>query len=117
MVCFPEHPFWSLLLGIWNDAFHATGGNDCVGRSRAHRLHCLGTENVEMKVHVEVAQIGKYRRTHLLPLRAVWSSHPGEWQSTNCGTIRRPCRPILQIFEPRRPPPARASCKAAFALS
>jgi hypothetical protein len=56
------------LLGIWNDAFHATGGNEFVGRSLAHRLHCLGTKNVTMKAHVEVARMGDYRRTHLLSL-------------------------------------------------
>jgi hypothetical protein len=67
-VCYPEHPSWSLLLGIWNDAFHATGGNEYVGRSLAHRLHCLGAHNVTMKVHVEVARMGDYRRTHLLSL-------------------------------------------------
>src|SRR5262249_23974678 len=66
----PEHPSWSLLLGIWNDAFHATGGNEFVGRSLAHRLHCLGAHNVTMKVHVEVARMGGYRRTHLLSLIA-----------------------------------------------
>jgi SAM-dependent methyltransferase len=67
-VCYPEHPSWSLLFNIWNDAFHATGGNEYVGRSLAHRLQCLGAENVKMKIHVEVAQIGEYRRTHLLSL-------------------------------------------------
>jgi hypothetical protein len=67
-VCYPEHPSWNQLLSIWNDAFHTTGGNEFVGRSLAHRLHCLGAENVQMKVHVEVAQIGEYRRTHLLSL-------------------------------------------------
>jgi SAM-dependent methyltransferase len=67
-VCFPEHPSWNLLLNIWNDAFHATGGNEFVGRSLAHRLQLLGAAHVEMKVHVEVAQVGEYRRTHLLSL-------------------------------------------------
>jgi SAM-dependent methyltransferase len=67
-VCHPEHPSWTLLLGTWNDVFHAAGGNEFVGRSLAHRLQCLGAENVEMKIHVEVAQIGEYRRTHLLSL-------------------------------------------------
>jgi SAM-dependent methyltransferase len=67
-VCFPEHPSWNILLGIWNDAFHATGGDEFVGRSLACRLQTAGVQNVKMKVHVEVAQIGKYRRTHLLSL-------------------------------------------------
>jgi SAM-dependent methyltransferase len=67
-VCYPEHPSWDLLLGIWNDTFHATGGNEFIGRSLAHRQKSAGAENVKMKVHVEVAQIGEYRRTHLLSL-------------------------------------------------
>jgi SAM-dependent methyltransferase len=67
-VCYPEHPSWRLLLSIWNDAFHATGGNEFVGRSLVHRLQCLGAENVKVKLHVEVAQVGEYRRTHLLSL-------------------------------------------------
>jgi ubiquinone/menaquinone biosynthesis C-methylase UbiE len=58
-VCYPEHPSWTLLLGIWNDTFHAAGGNEFVGRSLAHRLKSAGAENVKMKVHVEVAQIGE----------------------------------------------------------
>jgi ubiquinone/menaquinone biosynthesis C-methylase UbiE len=35
-VCYPEHPSWSVLLNVWNDTFHATGGNDFVGRSLVH---------------------------------------------------------------------------------
>ena len=56
------------MLSIWNDAFHATGGNEFVGRSLAYCLQSVGAESVTMKVHVEVAQIGEYRRTHLLSL-------------------------------------------------
>src|SRR5262249_6508230 len=26
-VCYPEHPSWNILLSIWNDSFHAKGGN------------------------------------------------------------------------------------------
>jgi SAM-dependent methyltransferase len=67
-VCYPEHPSWNILLGIWNDAFHAAGGNEFVGRSLARQLRSAGAENIQMKAHVEVAQIGEYRRTHLLSL-------------------------------------------------
>lgn len=67
-VCYPEHPSWNLLLSIWNDAFHAAGGNEFVGRSLGSLLRSAGAENIEMKVSVEVAQIGEYRRTHLLAL-------------------------------------------------
>jgi len=68
-VCYPEHPSWNILLGIWNDTFHAaSGGNELVGRSLARLLRSAGAENIQMKAHVEVAQIGEYRRTHLLSL-------------------------------------------------
>jgi SAM-dependent methyltransferase len=67
-VCYPEHPSWNILLNIWNDTFHAAGGNEFVGRSIGQLLRSAGAENVRMKAHVEVAQVGKYRRTHLLSL-------------------------------------------------
>jgi ubiquinone/menaquinone biosynthesis C-methylase UbiE len=67
-VCYPEHPSWKILLSIWNDTFHATGGNEFVGRSLARLLRSAGAENIQMKAHVEVAQVGEYRRTHLLSL-------------------------------------------------
>jgi protein-L-isoaspartate O-methyltransferase len=67
-VCYPQHPSFDILLSIWNEAFHATGGDEFVGRSLGGRLRSAGAVNVQMKVHVEVAQIGEYRRTHLLSL-------------------------------------------------
>jgi ubiquinone/menaquinone biosynthesis C-methylase UbiE len=67
-VCHPEHPSWNILLSVWNDSFHAKGGNEFVGRSLAHLLRTAGVKNIQMKVHVEVAQVGEYRRTHLLSL-------------------------------------------------
>jgi SAM-dependent methyltransferase len=67
-VCYPEHPSWTLLLDIWNESFQALGGNEFIGRSLAHRLRSAGAENVKLKVHIEVAEIGEYRRTHLLSL-------------------------------------------------
>jgi len=67
-VCYPRHPSWDLLLSVWNDSFQAKGGNEFVGRSLAQLLRTAGVKNVQMKVHVEVAQVGEYRRTHLLSL-------------------------------------------------
>jgi ubiquinone/menaquinone biosynthesis C-methylase UbiE len=67
-VCYPEHPSWNILLSIWNDTFHDAGGNEFVGRSIGRLLRSAGVENVSMKVHVEVAKVGEYRRTHLLSL-------------------------------------------------
>jgi hypothetical protein len=67
-VCDPEHSSWNILLNVWNDSFHSTGGNDFIGRSIGRLLRSAGAENVQMKTYVEVAQIGEYRRTHLLSL-------------------------------------------------
>ena len=67
-LCYPDHRSWNTLLSIWNDSFHATGGNEFVGRSLARLLRSAGVQNVEMRAHVEVVQIGDYRRTHLLSL-------------------------------------------------
>ena len=67
-VCYPEHPSWDILLSIWNETFHTAGGNEFVGRSIGRLLRSAGVENVSMKVHVEVAKVGEYRRTHLLSL-------------------------------------------------
>ena len=67
-VCYPAHPSWNILLNIWNDSFHSTGGNEFIGRSIGRLLRSAGAGNVQMKTFVEVAQIGEYRRTHLLSL-------------------------------------------------
>jgi SAM-dependent methyltransferase len=67
-VCYPEHPSWKLLCGIFNDTFHAAGGNDFVGRSLAHLLRSAGVQNLEMRTHVELPKVGEYQRTHLLSL-------------------------------------------------
>jgi SAM-dependent methyltransferase len=67
-VCYPEHPSWDLLIDIWKETFHTKGGNEFVGRSLPCLLELAGAVRIEMKVHVETAQIGEYRRTHLLAL-------------------------------------------------
>jgi SAM-dependent methyltransferase len=67
-VCYPEHPSWKLLCGIFNDTFHAAGGNDFVGRSLAHLLRSAGVQNLEMRTHLELPKVGEYQRTHLLSL-------------------------------------------------
>src|SRR5262249_9599891 len=67
-VCYPEHPSWKILLGIYNDSFHAAGGNEFIGRSLARLLRSAGAENVAMKAHVGLPKIGEYQRTHLLSL-------------------------------------------------
>jgi SAM-dependent methyltransferase len=67
-VCYPGHPSWNILLGLWNDTFHANGGDEFVGRSLGNLLRAAGVENIQMKAHVDVTQIGSYRRTQLLAL-------------------------------------------------
>jgi ubiquinone/menaquinone biosynthesis C-methylase UbiE len=48
-VCYPQHPSFDILLSIWNEAFHATGGDEFVGRSLGGRLRSAGAVNVQMK--------------------------------------------------------------------
>jgi SAM-dependent methyltransferase len=67
-VCYPAHPSWETLFGIWSDTFHAAGGDLSVGRSLAGLLRSIGAENVQIKAHVGIPQIGEYQRTHLLSL-------------------------------------------------
>jgi hypothetical protein len=67
-VCYPEHPSWNLLLGLFNDTFHAAGGNEFIGRSVAGLLRSAGAEKVEIKAQVGFPKVGEYQRTHLLSL-------------------------------------------------
>jgi SAM-dependent methyltransferase len=67
-VCYPEHPSWKVLLGIFNDSFHAAGGNEFLGRSLASLLRSAGAESVEIRAHVGLPKVGEYQRTHLLSL-------------------------------------------------
>jgi hypothetical protein len=57
-----------LLLGIFNDTFRATGGNELIGRSLASLLRSTGAEGVEMNAHVRLPMVGEYQRTHQLAL-------------------------------------------------
>jgi phospholipid N-methyltransferase len=67
-VCYPEHPSWNVLLGVFNDTFHSAGGNEFIGRTLAHLLRSAGAESVEMNAHVGFPKVGEYQRTHLLSL-------------------------------------------------
>ena len=66
--CDPDHPSWNILFSIWCDAFHAAGGNLFIGRSLARLLRSAGVENVQIRAHANVPQVGEYQRTHLLSL-------------------------------------------------
>ena len=67
-VCYPEHPSWKVLLGIWNDTFHVAGGNEFIGRSLPALLRSAGVVNVDTSAHVRIPKVGDYQRTHLLSL-------------------------------------------------
>jgi SAM-dependent methyltransferase len=66
--CYPEHPSWATLLRIFNDTFHAAGGDEYIGRSLASMLRSGGAENVEIQAYVGFPKVGDYQRTHLLSL-------------------------------------------------
>ena len=48
--------------------FNASGGNVFIGRRLPALLRAARLEDVQYKVHVDVAMRGGYRRTHLLAL-------------------------------------------------
>src|SRR5207247_786690 len=67
-VCHPKHPSWDRLLGIFNDTFHASGGNEYIGRALPSLLQSIGAEKVDIAAHVGFPRVGEYQRTHLLSL-------------------------------------------------
>jgi ubiquinone/menaquinone biosynthesis C-methylase UbiE len=67
-VCHPPHPSWDKLLETYHAAFRACGGDLFIGRRLPELLRTAGLENVQYKVHVDVAALGGYRRKHLLSL-------------------------------------------------
>jgi SAM-dependent methyltransferase len=67
-LCQPPHPSWDKLLRTFHAAFRTSGGNVFIGRRLPELLRAAGLEDVQYKVHVDVAMRGGYRRTHLLTL-------------------------------------------------
>lgn len=67
-VCQPPHPSWDKLLQTFHAAFRASGGNVYIGRRLPELLRAAGLKDVNIKVHVDVAGHGGYRRKHLLAL-------------------------------------------------
>ena len=111
-VCYPEHPSWVVLLGLWNDTFNATGGNEWVGRSLAGLLRSAGAENVQMKAHVEVAEVGReYRRTHLLSLIESMREGVLDFRATD---RRRAAGPHGRLVGASRGPPRRPSSTSCW---
>src|SRR5262245_47479235 len=67
-LCQPPHPSWDTLLQTFHAAFRTSGGNVYIGRRLPELLRGAGLENVQYKVHVDVAMRGGHRRTHLISL-------------------------------------------------
>ena len=70
-VCYPEHPSWTLLRGLYDEAFRLGGGNGATGRMLPWLLKAAGVRNVQTKVHVRTVEVGESRRTHHLSMLEV----------------------------------------------
>jgi ubiquinone/menaquinone biosynthesis C-methylase UbiE len=67
-LCHPPHSSWDKLLQTYHAAFLTCGGDLFIGRRLPELLRIARLENVQYKVHVDVAALGGYRRKHLLSL-------------------------------------------------
>src|ERR1700687_148210 len=70
-VCYPEHPSWTLLRGLYDEAFRMGGGSGATGRMLTWLLRAPGVRNVRTKVHVRTVEVGESRRTHHLSMLEV----------------------------------------------
>jgi SAM-dependent methyltransferase len=70
-VCYPEHPSWTLLRGLYDEAFRMGGGNGATGRMLPGLLKAAGVRDVRTKVHVRTVEVGESRRTHHLSMLEV----------------------------------------------
>jgi SAM-dependent methyltransferase len=68
LVCYPEHPSWTILLDAYADAFRSRGGNRATGRTLHSLLRSTGVGSIEMKVHARHLEVGDSQRTVLLTL-------------------------------------------------
>jgi SAM-dependent methyltransferase len=68
LVCYPEHPSWTILLDAYADAFRSAGGNRATGRTLHSLLRSGGVGSIEMKVHARTLDVGDSQRTVLLTL-------------------------------------------------
>jgi SAM-dependent methyltransferase len=68
LVCYPEHPSWTILLDAYADAFRSRGGNRATGRTLHSLLRSIGVGSIEMKVHARHLEVGDSQRTVLLTL-------------------------------------------------
>jgi SAM-dependent methyltransferase len=70
-VCYPEHPSWTILLGAYDEAFRASGGDGGTGRALPWLLRSAGAQDVQAKVHAKLVDMDSSRRTHHLGLLEV----------------------------------------------
>jgi SAM-dependent methyltransferase len=67
-LCEPEHGSWTALMGAFNIAFKARGGDPFIGRRLPGLLRAAGVVDVRARAQGELPQPGQYRRTHLIGL-------------------------------------------------
>jgi SAM-dependent methyltransferase len=67
-LCEPAHPSWTALRNAFFVAYHANGGDPFIGRRLPHYLRAAGAHSIQVKVHVDAAVAGDYRRKHLLSI-------------------------------------------------
>ena len=67
-LCQPDHPSWSVLRDAFLAVYQANGGDPFIGRRLPDYLRSAAVSNIQVKVHVDAAVSGDYRRTHLLSL-------------------------------------------------
>jgi SAM-dependent methyltransferase len=68
LVCYPEHPSWTILLDAYAEAFRSAGGNRATGRRVHSLLRSAGVPSIEMKVHARTLDVGESQRTVVLTL-------------------------------------------------
>ena len=67
-LCQPAHPSWDVLRDAFFTVYQANGGDPFIGRRLPNYLRCADVKNIQVKVHVDAAASGDYRRKHLLSL-------------------------------------------------
>ncbi len=67
-LCQPAHPSWDVLRDAFFTVYQANGGDPFIGRRLPGYLRSANLQNIQVKVHVDAAPSGDYRRKHLLSL-------------------------------------------------
>lgn len=66
-LCEPAHPSWDALYNVFHAVFGAGGGDGFIGRRLVHYLRRAGVQDIQWKIHADIAPRG-YRHTHMLSL-------------------------------------------------